>query len=312
MAALSTRRTAFPFLFTSFPADVQLLILSNMNLHILQATTEAALCAKELYLKYPSSVLRGATATKGIQIQNLLLTTHSLVSTIKAAEVYPQPDLEEMQNYLAENLDTEKPRNVELVEYDALGVLHTLCEIDREVSEYVEDYADDIYERTCGRDNPGALPPPLVLSQTEKHRLTRAFYHLKLFGVLFYDYADRFRVDLESSHVVFFDRLSAFEIDELVTAYQFALRERRYFEPAYVHKGCSYSRSKPWTNSDPLNCKNCCGLYARIETGMARAQRRVAVLAHRLRPLSRLRRTLGNTGQMCTISNQDWSVTMFG
>jgi len=255
------RRASSSFPFTNLPADVQLLILGNVDLHTLQSTTRAIPSARELYLEYPSSILQAVTATMGPQIRNLLLTTHSLVSTIKAVDVYPQPDLDDMEKYLAENLDTEAPMKVDLLDYDALGVLHALCEIDKEVSDYVKDFAYDIYENACRCDNPGAIPPPLSLSPTEEYRMTRAFYRLKLFGVLFYNYPDRFHVSMESFQAVFFARLSAFEIDEVVTAYQFALRERRYFKSPCVHIGCSYPRLKLPTNNDPFNCQTCRGLY---------------------------------------------------
>jgi hypothetical protein len=260
------RRASSPFPFADLPADVQLLILSNVDLPTLKAMTESVPSARDLYLEYPSSVLHSATATRGLQVRNILLTTASLVSTIRAVGMYSKPDLEDMDRFLAESLDTETPKKMELLEYDPLGALSTLCEIDAEIVSFVHSYAEDIYEKACSRDNPEAIPPPLVLSTAEHHRITRAVYLLKLFGVLFYDYADRFHLDLEPCYPAFITRLSTFEIDEVVAIYQFALRKSHYFQPAYVHTRCLEDRIKMWDNldplnCDPLNCETCRGRY---------------------------------------------------
>ncbi|KAF2826128.1 hypothetical protein CC86DRAFT_406425 [Ophiobolus disseminans] len=262
----SIYRPRASFHFMNLPADVQCLILSNVDLHTLKSLIKAIPSARQLYFKYSSSILQGSTALMGLQIRNLLLTVYSLVSTIKSVDTYPTPDLDDMGTFLKQNLDTEKPRRIDLIKSHPLGALQMMCEIDREVVGLARDYANDIYGNACRRDNPGAVLPPLQLSGTEFHRLKRAFYRLKLFGVLFYNYADRFHVDLKASYATFFTRLSLFEIDELVTAYQFALRVRHYFKSPSVHQGCLYSGSKPWTNSDPFNCEICRGLYT-IHTG---------------------------------------------
>jgi hypothetical protein len=71
---------SFPL--TDLPPDVQLLILSNLDLHTIQNLMNAIPATKELYLSYPSSILRGVLASMDLQTRNLLLTTYNLVCII--------------------------------------------------------------------------------------------------------------------------------------------------------------------------------------------------------------------------------------
>lgn len=251
------RCTSFPF--DILPADLQLLVMSHVGLHTLKSMTKSIPSVRRLYIEYPSSVIQDATSTMGHQISNLLLTTESLVTTIRAGHTDSKPDLEDMDSFLSHSLDRGTLWKIFPKRNDALGALQTMCEIDAEVVGFVQDYAMDIYERACHRDKPDAIPAPLVLSSVEKHRLTRAFYRLKLFGVLFYNYANRFQLDLEASYAAYFNRLAAFEIDELINAYIFLEQEGRHFKPAWPHSGCSFAKGGPWINNDPFNCWRCGG-----------------------------------------------------
>jgi hypothetical protein len=245
----------------NLPVDVQLHILGSLDLHTLNNAVQAIPGAKELFLRYPTSILQRAAMDMGVQMRNLLLTTHSLIHAIRSGDPIVTSNLDNMTAFLATNLDTGEPREVDMVGGDFLGTLRSLCEIDSEVSTLVEEYAQDIYERASQRDNPGVVPTPLVLSTTERYRLTRAFYRLKLFGVLYYNYADRFEIDLQSTYPDFFFRLSAFELDELVTPYQYLIRGQRHLIPAIPHTNCAYTRRKPFRNDDPFNCSRCRGAY---------------------------------------------------
>lgn len=245
----------------SLPLDIQLQVLSCMDIHTLHAAINAIPYAKALYLTYPSAILKGATAAMGVQIRNLMLTTYSIMQSVESnIDMYTDKAIKDMSTFLASHLDTEESRSICFLDRSALRALVALCQLDDEIASRVEAYAIDAYNRACHRDNPGVIPSPLVVSSTEHHRLTRAFYQLKLFGVLFYNCADRFRVDLEASYSAFFDRLSTFEVDELTTAYQYLVREGLFFTSAYPHKNCSYVPVKPYRDClDPFNCETCRG-----------------------------------------------------
>lgn len=261
MAPSRCRHPRGPFSFMKLPADVQVHILSCMDLRSLHATIHSVPHAKHLFLRYPSSILHGATAVMGLHLRNLILTIHSVVQSITSGvDAHASQVIGDMSAFLEANLDTEEPRKIHYLETDALFVLGSLTKIESEMLCRHEAFIQDAYERACRNDNPGVAPPLLVVSPEETHRAMRAFYRLKLFGVLFYDYADRFRVDLQTSYDSFFERLATFEIDELVTVYQFLIRERMFFTSAFPHGDCSYVPIKPYRdNRDPFNCQTCRG-----------------------------------------------------
>ncbi|KAH7392826.1 hypothetical protein BKA66DRAFT_456970 [Pyrenochaeta sp. MPI-SDFR-AT-0127] len=243
------------------PPDVQLHILRNMDIHTLHTAINAIPYAKALYLRYPVTILQGATAAMGLQIRNLMMTTYGIIHRVNSGfSAYSNETLNDMSTFLASRLDTDGPRDMFSFESNGLRVIEALCKLDAEISCHVEAYAFDAYSRACHHDNPGVAPPPLIISSIERHRITRAFYQLKLFGVLFYNYADRHRIDLQASYSAFFDRLSTFEVDEITTAYQYLLREGQFFISAYPHNNCSYVPVKPYRGClDPFNCETCRG-----------------------------------------------------
>jgi hypothetical protein len=250
----------------NLPVDVQLHILGSLDLYTLHKAVQAIPGVKELFLRYPSGVLQRVTTGMGVQIRNLLLTTHSLICRIQRGDTSLATRINDMTAYLAEHLDMEGPRKIELTKGDAWGALCRLCDIDSEISSLVQEYAQDIYERACQRDNPGAVSAPLMLSTTERYRMARAFYRLKLFSVLYYNCADRFKIDLQPTYYDFFVRLSAFELDELITPYQYLVREQRHIIPAIPHTNCTYAGYKPFRNDDPFNCSRCRGAYTEYDS----------------------------------------------
>ncbi|KAH7411693.1 hypothetical protein DE146DRAFT_627738 [Phaeosphaeria sp. MPI-PUGE-AT-0046c] len=258
-----SKRTYFPFI--SLPADVQLLVLRNSDLHTLYNIAIAVPGVEELLLMYPSIVWQVATTSMSPQFRNLLLTTFRLVRIIKSTQAEPQPDLNNMEQFLDQNLNTDEVWGFETVQDDPLGALEILCGIDAEVDTLVRDYAQQVYECACECDNPGAVISPLVLSPIERHRLTRAFYRLKLFGMLFYHYPTHFGLDLESSIEDFFATLSTFEIDEMIIAYHFLQQNDRYFQLTYMQKDCSCAAHALAQDDHPGTQKLCgqgCAMYA--------------------------------------------------
>jgi hypothetical protein len=192
------------FTLEGLPADVQLLIIRNMDLQTLQSVTQVISSAKELYLMYPSGILQGALAFLAPQIRNLLLTIHSLAGTIKHPGIFLAPDLTNVDLFLAVNLDADEPKKIELLEYDPMGALHGLCELMADVGGLVQDYAAAMYNRACYHGDCAAVTP-LSLSSVELRRVTRATYRLKLFGMLFYNDLRHSAVSSPSSFKTFFD-----------------------------------------------------------------------------------------------------------
>ncbi|OAL01717.1 hypothetical protein IQ06DRAFT_375984 [Phaeosphaeriaceae sp. SRC1lsM3a] len=241
-----SKRACFPFL--RLPADVQLIVLGDLDLLTLRNMGEAVPGVKELILMRPSIIWHSATTLLGPQLRNLLMTSFGLAYSIKATQVPPQPGISDMKHFLVNNLDTITPvaSTSNLLQNNALRALEMLCEIHGEVITLVRDYAQEKYECACECDDPGTVIPPLVLSPIEWHRLTRAFYRLKLFGLLFYHYPVAFGLNLEPTTGDFFATLSTFEMDEMIIAYHFLLQRDQYFPLTYIQKECAcLSRTPP-------------------------------------------------------------------
>jgi hypothetical protein len=125
-----SRHQPTPFAMMDLPTDVQLLILSNMNLHTLGNITRTIPDVRKLYLRYPSSALQGALAKIDPQTRNLLLTACSVVCIIKSCIMHPSLVGNNISNGLADSLDTEDSRKIDVTLCD---VLSRLCEVDAEV-----------------------------------------------------------------------------------------------------------------------------------------------------------------------------------
>jgi hypothetical protein len=190
-----------------------------------------------------------------------MLTTLSIARSIASVEMYLRPDPENLEKYFVDHLDADIPAEILRINESPLQVLDMVYALDWEVRSLVYDYAHETFGWACRFDNPGAVVPPLVLSATERHRITRAFWRLKLYGVLFYNYADRFGLDLSKTYSIFVDRLCAFEIDEMVTVYQFMVRNRHYFISSFPHDNCPFTGMMPYRNRDPFECPDCQGRH---------------------------------------------------
>lgn len=253
------RCTTFPFV--DLPPELQLCVLGFLDPSTLQNALVASSLCESLYELHAESLLRSVTSHMGRQIQNLMLTTFSIRRSIQRGCIPPGIEFPGVKEFLEDHLDTEKPRRILCEADDFFEALSDLASQESEISALVEDYARDTYKRACSRDNPGAIHVPLVLSFTERHRITRAFWRLKIYGHLFYDCADRFLIDFDDSYAAFLDRLSAFEIDEMVTAYQYMVRYRLHFTSAFPHTSCPLAMSAPCRNRDPFECSGCQGRH---------------------------------------------------
>jgi hypothetical protein len=261
MATMPTRwkdpmGSRFPF--RTLPTDVQLLVLGALDLHTLKSVSDASPDIKLLYLSCPSGLLQGVLTSMEHQTENLILTIFSLIRIMRSGGIYPLLSISCMQHFLAECLDCEEVGRIAVNEHDAFDSLDLLCEVDAEIGSLVQDYAAAIYIKARAIEKSGAASLPLPLSATERYRMRRAFYRLKLFSVLFYYYADHIHFELDSSYNSFLDRLSTFELDELVTVYQWMYLNGRSFRPAHGHTDCSPPTIGRWRNHDPLNCRRMC------------------------------------------------------
>jgi hypothetical protein len=263
----SLRHVPSPFCFDDLPADVQLLVLSNTDLQSLQNLTIALPSAMELFLSYPSTILQGVLASLEPQIRNLLTTTSSLTYTIKYPGIYPPPDLNHLEDFLAKHLDTDSPVPIENLEHDPLGALHSLCSIDKDITNLVTSYAQSIYAKlqqhlNSEQDVPSTLPP-LSLFPAEYHRISLALHHTLLFHRLFHSTLPppRTHPAIPSIHTPFFQRLHAHEIDGLVCVYNYVYSDKRYVRFIHPYLNCTCEHGHAWETGDLWNHQGKCELY---------------------------------------------------
>lgn len=257
--AARRQRPSFPLL--DLPPDLQIHVLGYLELQDLRSIVRASAQMRDIYLGFPETLLGGATSYMGAQIQRLMLTTLSIIRSIRSHDSRLGPSIDTMHIFLADNLDTDQQWRILQPGDNALAVLDALCVLDAETTSLVQAYAIDDYGRAYCSCNPGTIPPPIWLSSTERHRIMRAFWRLKLYGVLFYNYADYFDLDLSSCYTFFLDRLCDFEMDEMITAYQFMVRYRRNFVSEWPHRDCPFAGELIYRNRDPFECPHCQGRY---------------------------------------------------
>jgi hypothetical protein len=255
------RKAGLSFPFLDLPPDLQLHVLSFLNLQTLKNAVSCSSHISFLYTKYPETFLQAAMHHHGQQIRNLILTTLSITRSIDSINTHLRPDVDDLGKYFAHHLDTDVTAHILKTNEYPIQVLDMLYALDLEVRSLVHDYALDAYRRACHFDNPGAVVPPLILSPSENLRITRAFWRLKLYGVLFYNYADHFGLDLSHAYSTFFNRLCEWEIDEMVTVYQYMVRNRYYFNSASPHIDCPFANQPMHRNRDPFECPNCQGRH---------------------------------------------------
>lgn len=215
-------------------------------------------------------MLRCVTSHMGRQIQNSKLVILRVIRNIQLRDMNLGPSIENMHTFLGTNLDTNKMPKIIWKDDDAWEVLRLLRTLENENYSLVEDYAFDAYSRAYKHDT-YAIPSNIELSLTERHRISRGFWRLKLYGVLFYNYADCFDLALNDAYSVFLDRLCDFELDEMVTLYQWMVRQRCYFNSEYPHIGCLYTGERMGRNRDPFECPDCQGRVVCFSTNRSQA-----------------------------------------
>ncbi|KAH7117558.1 hypothetical protein B0J11DRAFT_87877 [Dendryphion nanum] len=255
--------TCYFELFTVLPVDIQLEILGLLEPLDLQSAIYSSSHIESIYLESSEYLLRASTGHMGLQIQGLVLTTLAFVRSIYTNQSPRGPtDSATMDAHLAEYLDTTSKRKIITINDEPMAVLDTLALLVRGVTALLEEYTTKTYEYASGV---ATCVPPLLLSHTERLRILRAIWRLKLFGVIFYDYAGRFQLRLMGSSYVFFRRLCSFEMGELFTIYNFMVQHRYHFKSTYPHQWCRPQISLDSRHRDPLACQNCLGFSRGVE-----------------------------------------------
>lgn len=261
MASEPPARPQSTFSFLTLPLDLQIQILGALSPSALHNTTAAHPSLAAVFQEYPGSILKDTFSTLHPQLRNFLFTIHGIDSAIKQPNIYPRPKFEKMSKFLKKSLDEKCI--LQGFEQDPIAALERLRAIEDDVDWHMREYAQETYERICKHDDilmdddVRSNFPPLKLSAVEEHRIKRAFYRLRLFKAIFYDYADHFKMDLRESYVSFFKRLSAFELDEFILLEMFCRRRRGLFLATCGHSECIHYGAAPWRRGAKPNWEQC-------------------------------------------------------
>ncbi|KAF2463579.1 uncharacterized protein BDR25DRAFT_307634, partial [Lindgomyces ingoldianus] len=106
---LSISRPSFPLF--DLPLDLQVCVLAFLDTHTLQDAIASSWHIRELFLMFPERLLRDTVGVMGSQVQNLTLTTFSIIRSIEF-DIALGPGPDSVGEYLAGNLDTEKSQRI--------------------------------------------------------------------------------------------------------------------------------------------------------------------------------------------------------
>ncbi|KAF2006142.1 hypothetical protein P154DRAFT_559292 [Amniculicola lignicola CBS 123094] len=250
----------------NLPLELQLHVMSLLNLVTLQNIVLSTNYARDIFLMYPETLLQHCSSRYGAQLRNMMTTASKVILSVRnrtqLTELSGEDIEDKMETFLVTYLDSAQPQKILHSSICAFQVLDILSTLEQEMTALLWDYATDDYTRAVHLDNPGIIAPPLRLSRTETHRILRTCLRLKLFGLLFYNYVDLFRLDIESSREVFLSRLCVFEIDEMLTIYQFMVRHRYRLSCLCPSQICPLDMKfsgQLLRNRDPFECDCCQG-----------------------------------------------------
>ncbi|KAF2817628.1 uncharacterized protein BDZ99DRAFT_20719 [Mytilinidion resinicola] len=256
------------FPLSNLPPELQFRVMANLDPKTLYNLVDINRRTKDLYLAYPEMVLRSVASQEGLQLRNLTLACLEILQAVRRETPL---DLKHLDQYLSRTLDTENPGSILPCDTNPIAVLKDLQILHTDVKDLVEEYSKEIHHRACLFDNPGAVEPNFVLSTFERHRISRACWMLRFYGLLFYEYLAKFILLIEDFEPalgegpgfpasVFFHRLCPSEVDEMLSVYQYTVRECRYVSSTAQHNSpCPGTNDSHWIRGsrEPLGCQNC-------------------------------------------------------
>jgi hypothetical protein len=184
---------------------------------------------RDLFLKYPETILQDIIGQNPKQIQNHIMTALTLNDA-------PNSDFNDVGDFVAYSLDTNETRQIVFPTDDPIVILDELRITQHEIDQVIHLYATTAYQNACAINNPGAVLKPFVLSASERLRIARAFWTLGLYSHQFLgkhhlerhsnNTEQQKRMIIDNSRPYFF-RSSLSEFDELLCAHTFMQMRHR-------------------------------------------------------------------------------------
>ncbi|OCL02107.1 hypothetical protein AOQ84DRAFT_383016 [Glonium stellatum] len=210
-------KTAFKFF--NLPFDIQLHVMTFLDICSLTTFLQASAHAKAIYIHNPNTILKGLLQQWPRQLSQLIQANLFIIQKQTA----PAPSPSEIYSRY---VDAEKTPRIVI---DTIHPLHTLRHFLRlvhEIGRCSRELVNCSLGIICYIENQ-ALDVSIVssqLSETEWHRIYRAYLRLKLFGLLFFtmnrQIPDKASLkSLQCATRAFFTRLCSWEIEELNSAW---------------------------------------------------------------------------------------------
>jgi len=260
------------FNFFDLPLDIQLCVIAFLDIYSLNTFLQASTQAKAVYIRNPNVILKGLLRQWPRQLSQLIQANLSIIQ--KQAD--PASSLSEIyERYV----DAETTARIVVDITCPLYTLQLLLRLVRETGRRSRELISRSLGLICGVEGQSFHVSMIAsqLSDTECHRIYRAFLRLKLFSLLFFTMKREFpdNASYESSSVTraFFSRLCSWEIEELNSAWSILSKitmtsnpDRRAFSSAFhnhveaLTPGKDYFQSENCPLGSSLFCNNahCC------------------------------------------------------
>jgi hypothetical protein len=226
------------FNFFDLPLDIQLCVIAFLDIYSLNTFLQASTQAKAVYIRNPNVILKGLLRQWPRQLSQLIQANLSIIQ--KQAD--PTSNLSEIYERYVDAETTARIVDIACPLY----TLQLLLQLVRETGQHSRELVSHSLGLICETKGQSFHVSMIAsqLSDTECHRIYRAFLRLKLFSLLFFAMKREFpdNASYESSSVVraFFSRLCSWEIEELNSAWSILSKitmtsnpDRRAFSSAF-------------------------------------------------------------------------------
>ena len=206
------------FNFFDLPLDVQFCVIAFLDIYSLNTFLQASTQAKAVYIRNPNVIIKGLLRQWPRQLSQLIQANLSIIQK----QTDPTSNPSEIYDHF---VDAETTTRIVVDITCPLYTLQLLLQLVREIGQHSRELVSHSLGLICAIKGQSFDIPMIAsqLSDTECHRIYRAFLRLKLFSLLFFTMKREFpdNASYESSSVAraFFTRLCSWEIEELNSAW---------------------------------------------------------------------------------------------
>lgn len=252
------------FNFFDLPLDIQFCVITFLDIYSLNTFLQASTQAKAVYIRNPNVILKGLLRQWPRQLSQLIQANLSIIQK----QTDPTSNPSEIYDRI---VDAETTTRIVVDITYPLYTLQLLLQLAREIGQHSRGLVSYSLGLICAIQGQNFDVPMIVsqLSNTECHRIYRAFLRLKLFSLLFFTKKREFpdNASYESSSSIaraFFARLCSWEIEEVNSAWSILSKitmtsntDRRAFSSAFHNHMEALTPEKDYCQSENCQSENC-------------------------------------------------------